>query len=233
MVSDPVRHTHLKDAALVVPTKGSHPALLSELIESSGIDRAKVVIIRTDPAAPAPADCCLLDDFGPINIQRWWISGIEQAITLGARFVCVANDDVHLEANGIQTLIRHCWAYKAAIATPGQRLRLYRDLFPVQRRLDGALWVLDTASGLRPDPTYRWSYGDDDLDLKARRHFGGVVTVPIGFRHVHLNQQTSASYDLLELSRTDEALFRRRHRFVWAARLPRRTVRIARLRLRK
>jgi hypothetical protein len=38
-----------------------------------------------------------------------------------------------------------------------------------------------------------WWYGDCDLDIRARRDFGGVVNVNVDFEHLHSGEGTAKS----------------------------------------
>jgi hypothetical protein len=167
----------------------------------------------------------VLDDFGGVNIQRWWNRGIAEAARRGATVVAVANDDIQIAPGTLQELVKQLLRTGATIATPGRELRLYRSPWTVRRRLDGALWLLSLAEGLRPDNAYSWGYGDDELDLQARRRHNGVVTVPVDYFHVHHNRATDTDSFLVRLSRSDASTFRSRHPLTWVMRQPRDAVR--------
>ena len=217
---------------LTVPTRGSHPDLLGRLVTSSGLDRKRIVIVKTDPDAQVPEGVSVLEDYGSINIQRWWNRGIQFAQQAGAEFVVVSNDDVEINSQSIPQLVAALQSTGAALATPGDRLRHFVGRPVIERKLDGGFWALRLASGLRPDATYNWAYGDDDLDVRARLQHGGLVTVPTHYLHVHLNVATSTSTSLNVLSRADEKTFRHQHPWVWWARRPRHHYRSVRARLR-
>jgi hypothetical protein len=71
--------------------------------------------------------------------------------------------------------------------------------------------MVNLAHGLRPSEDYRWFFGDDDLDIRARTRFSGIVTVPVTFEHLHAGAATDASPVLQGLIVHDEEVFRRAH----------------------
>lgn len=206
--------------AVTVPTKGNRPKLLTQLVDDCTACGISVHVVRTDANALVPPSAHVIDDFGPINIQRWWREGIEAAASR-ASHVAVLNDDVVIDCSSLERLSTGLSQSGCTIATPGRNLRVHRSWFPPKRIIDGSCWMLNVDHGLRPNEAYRWGYGDDDLDIRARTNFGGVVTVPVTYQHMHRNEQTSQSSMLLSLAAADRALFAVEHRSAYLARLPR------------
>ena len=75
----------------------------------------------------------------------------------------------------------------------------------------GALWVVDVTCGLRPDPRYVWWYGDCDLDIRARRDYGGVVSCDVAFEHLHPGEGTAQSEALVAQTALDARTFQADH----------------------
>lgn len=202
--------------AMTVPTAGTRRELLEALIADCGLPRERIVIVATRPGLDLPAGVRVVEDLGPPNIQRWWARGIAEAEALGATAVAVLNDDIRLEPATLPALHDALRETGAAIASPsrdGIRDGLHkRPLIPYEPRLWGSLWVLDVASGLRPDPRYRWWYGDNDLDIRARTRHGGVVLVPVAYEHVHPSTATFQNPDLLAIADDDAKTFERQYR---------------------
>jgi hypothetical protein len=203
---------------LTVPTRGDHPELLEALCRASTLPRQNIVVIRTADV-PVPEGVAVLDASGPLNIHRWWNMGIDYAKHHGASNVAVLNDDLVIDAQTIIGLTSALEASGAAIATPGPQVRLYRNHFPLRPLLIGSLWVLDLKSGLRPNENFQWWYGDDDLDIRARRDFNGLVTAPVWFDHPHASQATDASPLLQQLVAQDEQMFRKSHPLAYSWRI--------------
>lgn len=184
---------------LVVPTAGRDT--LAPLVDSCGLPRDHVVIVSTRPGTVTPDGCRVLEDFGPVNIQRWWNRGIALAESYGARYAAVLNDDVEIDATTIPALVEALDG--PVLASPGGPSRSTNPNKEIRLTIDGACWALDLSVPLRLDEKYRWWFGDNDLDWRARRDFGGTVRVPVPYRHVHPNDLTSMSPELQRLADMD------------------------------
>ena len=192
---------------LTIPTAGSHLDLLLGLIESSGLPREQVVIVQTRPEVPLPRGLVVLKEFGPPNIQRWWKIGIEESITRGASVVAVLNDDVSIPTGSLQRLAQELKRSGATIASPSRppkRDRVYkRPLVPYEPRLWGCYWLLDVSKGLMPDTSYSWWFGDNDLDIRARRDYSGVLNFDVPYEHFFPGEGTGRSPELQKLVEQD------------------------------
>lgn len=197
----------MADLWVTIPSAGR--ATLTAAIDSTGVDRDHIVIVDTSGTVQADG-CHVVRDDGPINIQRWWRQGIDYAQALGATHVAVLNDDVELGHNALRDLLWGLQATGAAIASPGPPKHVTDPSRGRGRTINGACWVLDLATGLRADERYRWWYGDDDLDWRARRDHGGVVTVPVTWFHHHHAEATMQRRDLMALARADGERWRLR-----------------------
>ena len=200
---------------MTIPTAGSRPDLLAALIRDCGLPHDRIVVVVTREGVELPEDVVVLNDLGPANIQRWWAKGIEEAERRGATSVAVVNDDIQLTAETLPTLAAALGRTGAAIASPSReqfRNGLHkRPLIPYEPRLWGSLWVLRLDSGLRPDERYVWWYGDNDLDIRARRHHGGVVLAPVEYKHLHPGEGTAKSAELQAQSDRDAETFERQY----------------------
>lgn len=196
---------------MTVPTAGNRTGLLTALIEDSRLPREHIVIVATRPGVEAPSGVVVVEDFDTPNIQRWWNRGIETAVARGATAVAVVNDDVRLARSTLTDLESALSATGAAIASPAREpypLGLHRGrLVPYAPRLWGSLWVLRVDSGLRPDPRYVWWYGDNDLDIRARRDHGGVVLVDVPFEHLHPSEGLAQNPELAAQTDRDAITF--------------------------
>lgn len=196
---------------LTIPTAGSHPELLDGLVTNSGLPRDRVVLVRTRPDADLPAGCSVVDDFGEINIQRWWNKGISEAVSRGATVVAVANDDVSIGPTTMSTMLDALAGSGAVISTPsrpGLRVGLHQGItIPYEPVMWGCLWALDTRCELRPNERYSWWFGDVDLDIRARRDFSGVVSCEVEFQHHFAGEATNMSPELLGASEQDSVTF--------------------------
>lgn len=200
---------------MTIPTAGSRKQLLDDLIRDSGLPPEAIVIVATRPGVELPPGVVVLEDFGEPNIQRWWNIGIEEAHRRGATSVAVVNDDIRLSSETLPLLEEALQETGAAIASPSRpefRDGLHRrPLVPYEPRLWGSLWVLRVDSGLRPDPRYVWWYGDNDLDIRARRDHGGVVLRTVEYEHLHPSEGTSVNPALVAQTDVDAQTFERQY----------------------
>lgn len=185
---------------VTIPTAGRDT--LEACVDSTGIPRDRIVIVVTARDVLPPKGCRSVYDLGPINIQRWWNLGINIATAYGATRVAVLNDDILLDHDSLPTLLDAMG--DATLATPGHQLAHHSDPAKDRARvLDGACWIVNPAHGLRADEQYRWWYGDDDLDYRARRDHHGIVTAPCAYQHLHCTEATRARPDLQALATLD------------------------------
>jgi hypothetical protein len=196
---------------MTIPTAGSHPALLNNLIQDCGLSYENIIIVSTRPGVTVPPGVVLIEDHGSPNIQRWWNRGIAEAQIRGATAVAVLNDDIRISSDTLHQLHSKLVSEGATIASPSRpptRDRLYkRPLVPYEPRIWGCLWVLDLSSTLRPDERYVWWYGDSDLDIRARKYFRGVVNVNVDYEHLNPGVGTSQSPQLQVQSDRDAETF--------------------------
>lgn len=185
---------------MTVPTAGQHPGLLEDLIRNCGLPPEQIVIVVTRPDVHLPAGVVRVEDFGPLNIQRWWNKGIEEAQRRGATAVAVLNDDMWVTPTTLLELHQELTLSGAAVASPsrpGERVGLHKGSpIPYLPKIWGCFWLLRLDSGLRPDERYVWWYGDHDLDIRARRSHGGIVTKDVEWEHVHSGEGTGRSPEL-------------------------------------
>lgn len=196
---------------MTVPTAGARTQLLDALIRECGLPRDHVIILATRPGVVVPDGVVVVEDFEGPNIQRWWSRGIEEAQRRGATVVAVVNDDIRLTPSTLPLLAEALESSGAAIASPSRppfRDGLHkRPLIPYEPRLWGSLWVLRLSSGLLPDPRYVWWYGDNDLDIRARRDHGGVVLRAVEYEHLHPGEGTGQSVELTAQTDRDAKTF--------------------------
>ena len=201
---------------MTVPTAGDRPELLDALIRDCGLPADRIVVVATRPGLQISSPVHVIEDLGPPNIQRWWNLGIQESERRGATYVAVVNDDITVGPETLEQLRNALDSTPAAIASPS-RPPFHdgvhtRPLIPYEPRLWGSLWVLKLAARLRPDERYVWWYGDNDLDIRARRSFGGVVLVNVAYEHLHPGEGTGQSATLREQTAADAATFEKQYR---------------------
>jgi hypothetical protein len=71
--------------------------------------------------------------------------------------------------------------------------------------------MLDAQINLRPDERYEWWYGDEDLDIRARKYFNGVVNVDVYYEHYYPGEGTSQNPVLQALAEKDALTYQQDH----------------------
>lgn len=206
---------------LTIPTAGYRSKSLANLIELSGFPPERIIVVRTRPDASIPNGCRVVDDFGPINIQRWWNAGFDEAKRSGGSAIVVANDDVMIDPSTIPALHQTMLRSGSTIASPtrsGAESGHYLSVtLPWRPVLVGCLFMVDLRAGIRADPLFRWWFGDYDLDIRARTEYRGVATTEIFFEHLNSGEATNATQQLLDLAEADRTKFELRHRRILVA----------------
>ncbi len=152
-----------------------------------------------------PFDCpgaTVLRDFGPVNIQRWWNVGIDAS---GADHVGLFNDDVTMGQGLPRAMSRRLdetGATACYVAT---------DWFPVPK-LTGWAFMIDTRR-VRPDESFAWYYGDNDLREQALAT-GGETCIAARVAHHHPGESTQRDATLEALAAQDHSTFKAK----WPAR---------------
>lgn len=184
---------------LTIPTRGDHPDLLAGIIAASGLPAERIVIVATRVGTPDFDGATMLHDYGPTNIHRWWNKGIDHLERAGCARVAVLNDDVSIATDFLSTLA-------AAMDDTGATLT-----HPGFGAMTGWAWMLNLAHGVRPDESFMWWWGDNDLWMRAAA-VGGIVACPTAaITHHTPNKATAESPVLQELIERD--------RITWAARV--------------
>jgi len=180
------------DHGLVIPTAGHRDHLLDAILEAAGLPADHVVITTNSPGY-SRGDCTLVRDHGPLNIHRWWNLGIDVLERLGLRYATVLNDDVTITPDSLPAMRRALRTTGATLAHPGPA-----------GSLAGHAWTLDLTHGIRPDQTYRWWYGDDQLHHDAKHHGHGAIAIPeLVIPNTHHAESTWASPELQALAEQD------------------------------
>jgi GT2 family glycosyltransferase len=189
----------------VIPTRGDRNHLLLPMVHVLGARNC--IIIHTAPTSRHVPGAVNIDDYGPINIHRWWNTGIRTATT---DLVAVLNDDLVVNELTVPALAQALTDTGATLAFHDKTSGHYTEIVdrggvvPVR----GWCWTLNREHGVTPDERYRWWYGDNDLALRAIRDGHGIATTPLGEpRHLHANQHTQRNHDLLALTEQDKRTY--------------------------
>lgn len=131
----------------------------------------------------------------PPNISVMWNMGLiaaERHADGMAFDVAVLNDDAIVPEQWFSDLVAEMRLASTVAASRDQTGALWGPLtfteagpIDLRHRMAGFAFVLDGAARLRLDEQFRWWYGDDDLEWRARQE-GGVSLVhgaPVEHRH--------------------------------------------------
>lgn len=192
---------------LVVPTLGNRDASLIPLLRDAGMPS---VVVWTGPDIPVDFECTEWLWDRQMNIQRWWNLGIDTAVRQGADVVVVVNDDVEAAPGALLELAG--WVESGEGAAP---MLVWPDTpeHAAGRVSDITGWcfALDPER-IRPDESFLWWWGDNDLELRAYAMGGpaGALGVKVpGIRHL----RTDFRYDrdVSDLIEADRVTFTRRY----------------------
>jgi len=186
----------------VIPS-GQRPVeladLIHDLVDNGG---ARVIIVDTgyDRINIGDPRITVIQDHGPINISRWWNTGLKHVYGLqdgtdDEFTVAVLNDDLRVPPNFVERLDWELNATGAAAACPAPGMRapaMLVNTLKMQPRMLGFAFALRGSLKLLADENIVWWYGDNDLDWRAR-DLGGVVHVGgswEGFEHLYPDSTT-------------------------------------------
>lgn len=179
---------------LTIPI-GERRQYLNNIIKESNIPPERIVIVNTFDNVPIP-DVHNIYDHGDINIHRWWNKGIEFAKSAGAKYVAVLNDDLVLNDDPLNKIARLMEESSATLGYP----------VPHTGNISGYCFVLNVEHNILPNESYRWWYGDNDLWNQAMK-LGGTIGAAASVKHLHGNELTSNSPELLALASKDKEVY--------------------------
>lgn len=163
---------------LTVPTHTTPPSLFDLL--DQGLPSVVVHTTTTTDPVPGAAN---VTDLGPVNISRWWNTGLDEITRRGGTVAVVANHDVVAGPGQLARLAAGLLESGATLARVAELDFPATREWPGRRQLTGWCFAMDLTHGLRPNELFRWWCGDDWLDLTARLGYQGVAGVPAGIHH--------------------------------------------------
>ena len=183
----------MQNTWVVVPV-GSREKYLDSLIETLSEYRGRIVFVNNDTNYSIFDGVHHIEDFGEINISRWWNTGIDFAKQNGAEYVAVINDDIYFDPSLISEMV----------------LEMEKGNYEVSSAMGnlGVFWIIKTSSEIRADETLRWWCGDGDIFREAK-----IVGKLLNYKtsklvHLEHNLQTSESDYLTKLGNEDLKRYR-------------------------
>lgn len=192
--------------------------LLHDLVHYSDV---RVVVVDTgyDRFVVEHPRIVFVKDDGPINIQRWWNTGLKHVYEF-QRFtapndeftVAVLNDDLRVPPRFVERLDEAIDVTGAAAACPlpglsSGTMLIQQRIVGLTYRMMGFAFALRGSLNLLADEEFGWWYGDNDLDWRCRE-LGGVVHVGGDWmQFAHLDADSTTVGELAEQAGRDRQTF--------------------------
>lgn len=182
----------------------NRPQLLRQTVEAIApqVDEIFIMDNASDPRVNltdledlygTTAVSCTYVPTQPPNLAQLWLEGLEQAESMGGRYVAFLCDDAPPPAGWYTAVVQAMKETGAAIGCSGgsrQQIKTQPDR-DIMGRMPGWAFVLDAASEVRPDPSMAWWWLDTDIDFQARQKGGMVTIAGYGVHNIHPNDFTS------------------------------------------
>jgi glycosyltransferase involved in cell wall biosynthesis len=196
----------------VIPVRDRHH-LTRQLLAQLRLPAERVIIVdngSTVPAAQALAGLARVVEHPMRNISQLWNVGLDlvAAESSGPYNVAVLNNDLEVGPGFLERLAAGLRAQPDhVVAYPDQSGQLPADSYDPDGRMTGHAFMLRGEDGMRADPRFVWSYGDDDIERQGRAR-GKVVRVGgVEIRHLEHNSSTLASPELQATAKRDRERF--------------------------
>jgi hypothetical protein len=182
---------NLNDLWIVIPV-GERETYLPELLKSLKDFKDRIAFINNVKGYTQYDGVHHIEDFGDINIYRWWNKGIDFAEKQGAKYVAILNDDLQFDKNFIPSIYQDLLKNKLVIVDTDK-----------SDNGGGAAWIMDLSFNLRLNERFRWWYGDTELFDRAKKMDKFKKFIPTNFKHIHPNDNLNIRPDLQEICVND------------------------------
>lgn len=188
----------LNDVWIVIPV-GSREEYLKNLIEKLINFSGRIVFINNAKGYTKFPGVHHMEDFGELNIYRWWNKGIRYAKDSGAKYVLVLNDDIEFENSFIEEMYSLISESDMAIIDVEN-----------SDNGGGAAWIMNTSYNFFANESFRWWYGDTELFDRAKKINKFQRTrVLSDFKHLCPNDLMFLNQQLQDLAREDAETYTR------------------------
>jgi hypothetical protein len=178
---------------IVVPV-GAREKYLNELLDNLDEYAGRIIFINNSIGYTEFDGVVHIEDFGDINISRWWNTGINTAQKMGAEYVAVINDDISFDPSLISDMVYAMKKGDYEVSSAMGNL--------------GVFWIIRASSSIRADENLRWWCGDGDIFRKAKIR-GKLINIDTNkLNHLEHNLQTSESEFLKNLGNEDLKRYR-------------------------
>lgn len=180
---------------IVVPV-GKREKYLPDLIDTLNDYLEQIVFINNKENYSKFYGVKHIEDFDEINIHRWWNKGLDFAISKGAEYVVIMNDDISFDKKLINNMINKMIERKAEVCGVAKHA--------------GVFFIIKTDSNIRADEDLRWWCGDGDIFRQALERNSLIWYLDESFKHYELNKQTDEDSFLLDLGRKDLEIYKKK-----------------------
>jgi glycosyltransferase involved in cell wall biosynthesis len=211
----------------LIPTH-NRPEQLTALVQSL-VDQCHIIVVIDNASDPPVSEVelrasvthgtviVIRDDEQPPNLSRLWnvgfdtIAASEQAFGSVAWSIAVLNDDSVVPFGWYDYVVSHMRDSNAAIACTDAYAKLTDSVLKTEpdgditTRMCPWAFVVRGELELRADETFRWWWGDTDLDWTARGR-GGVLLLP-GYTTQNTGANSTTHGELAEQAGRDGVAF--------------------------
>jgi hypothetical protein len=185
----------MKNVWFVVPI-GKRQKYIPQLLESLAVHKGKIVFVNNYVEYEKYDGVHHIEDFGDLNISRWWNVGIDYCLNNGASHVFILNDDISFSDSFIDDMMTTLINNNSAIcsATGG----------------GGSAFVMDLKYNLRADEELKWWCGDGDIFRQAYESAGFCWHNDPTFLQLESTVLTYSTPGLLEIANKDIQTYRKK-----------------------
>jgi glycosyltransferase involved in cell wall biosynthesis len=180
-------------------------ALLRQTVEAVApqVDEIFIMDNASDPRVDlkdledvhgATAVSCTYVPTQPPNLAALWLEGLEQAMSVGGRYVAFLCDDAPPPEGWYAAVVQAMKETGAAVGCSGGHRHWIKTEpdHDIIGRLPGWAFVLDADSGVRPDTSMHWWWLDTSIDFDSRARGGMVKIAGYGVHNIHPNEFTGS-----------------------------------------
>jgi glycosyltransferase involved in cell wall biosynthesis len=173
---------------VVIPV-GKREKYLPDLIDTLNDYMGNIIFINNNKDYTRFNGIVHIEDFDEVNIHRWWNKGIDYAISKGAEYVVVMNDDISLPQNMIDKAVNKMIDNNSLVCGLAYHA--------------GVFFIIKSDSGIRADESLRWWCGDGDIFRQALLKNALIWYREDSFKHFEHNEQTEENEYLKYLGQED------------------------------
>lgn len=209
------------DMYAVIPTYNRPDELLKLVTQLNDQGVEEILVINNGRGLPPGiVDTCHIfyDTNCDPHIYQMWNYGLRFWDLSRGHCVAILNDDIELPDNFVHRMTDVMQSFKPTIAFPnqhGHQVSLF-NVAPgptdLSHRISGYAFVVNGNHDISCDQRFKWWYGDDDLDWRARSDYSGTYLVQdVTVKHLYPSESTNNSPERTAQAGRDRKLFIAKH----------------------